>query len=59
MVSTHRGILGKIEDFSKDFKKGVFALLHFVKVYTAITILVKEKCDFQDIIGILDVFPKN
>jgi hypothetical protein len=43
MVSMHRGILGKIEEFSKDFKKGVFALLHFVKVYTAITILVKEK----------------
>jgi hypothetical protein len=46
MVSMHRGILGKIEEFSKDFKKGVFALLHFVKVYTPITILAKEKCDF-------------
>jgi hypothetical protein len=47
MVSMHRGILGKIEEFSKDFKKGMFALLHFVKVYTAITILVKKKVTFK------------
>jgi hypothetical protein len=46
MVSMHRGRLWKIEELIKDFKKGVFALLHFVKVYTPITILAKEKCDF-------------
>jgi hypothetical protein len=47
MVSTHRGRLWKIEELGKDFKKGVFALLHFVKVCTLIiTILAKEKCDF-------------